>query len=202
MKTIFPIFILTFCCFSCFAAEDEVYRRFLSLVDTNDARAAAIKSPLLVDPTNKVAKVTGVLTLKKLKEEGSVAGLRLGMIMGEVVASWGKPPWIWSHCIDRLPSFAYEDAMLGFEGNCLKVIKFNTGLDMNMAFENGLTTKATIDEWIRVLGKPTERKGFGNGGLLTYAGPKGTMTLFFHYFHKDDEMVAIQLERPEVQPQK
>lgn len=175
------------------ASEGEFYRQFVSLGDTNDFRQQRVRYLALVDTNNGSAKVTGTLNLEALKEEDRIAGIRLGMTMEQIVTSWGKPKWLWAHCLGGLPTMCYEDVMLGFEGNSLKDIRFNADTG-SVRFTNGLSTAFSMDDCVKRLGEPTDRKASGERGLLIYTSAKAKMTLQFD----EGRIITIRLTKPDV----
>jgi hypothetical protein len=173
------------------AGEDEFYRTFISLGDTNDFRQQRVRALGLVDTNNGVAKVTGTLNLETLKEEGGISGIRFGMTMEQIVTSWGKPKWLWANCFGGLPTMCYQDVVLGFDGNSLKDIRFNTDTG-NVAFTNGFSPTSSMDEYVKKLGEPAVRKGSSERGLLIHTSAKAKMTLQFD----DGRIITIRLSKP------
>ena len=77
-------------CLSCLAAEQRFFQQFLSFTASNP-ETWEVLSPLLVDTNNRGFKLTSILTnLAKLKTTASVAGVRPGMTMDEVVSQVGE----------------------------------------------------------------------------------------------------------------
>jgi hypothetical protein len=144
--------------------ESAFYTTFLHSVSTSDlTNIVAVRSPLLVDTSNMVAKVTGSTnSLRKMKEEGELCGVRLGMNMSEVVTTWGKPPRFYTKCHGG-PHFAYCDVGLYFQGDVLQEIYVPaSNLDMfyrsgkDLHFDGELTASSTVHDVAKILGEPTQ----------------------------------------------
>src|SRR5208283_1074765 len=84
---------------------------FLDLAGTNLTHAVGIESPILIDTNNSSCKLTNfVLNLAEAKAKGEVGEARLGMTMGQVVASWGKPHYLYTRCYGG-PRFCYAGGL-------------------------------------------------------------------------------------------
>jgi hypothetical protein len=163
------------------AADQEFYRTFLSIVDTNSLRAVAIKSPLLVDTNNATPKLTNVVVnLSDSKAKGRLGDGRLGMSREEVAACWGKPQFFWSRCFGG-PRCGYADVNVIFEpgSNCVRSI-FCSGRYLPRC-ENGLSAASIEADFLRVLGSPSSCSERAEGAIreLIYGTPAATMCLLF-----------------------
>jgi hypothetical protein len=188
------LLVLAFSCLLTFAGEDQYYRQFLSLVDTNSPYPQGGRIPLLTDTNNSASKVTGTLNLVRLKEQDGIAGIHLGMTMEQVAAKWGKPLWLYSRCFHGMPTMAYNYVQLGFEGNSLKAIRFNTDWDdSKVHFEKDLSTTSPAGVWVKELGEPAARRGSDENGLLIYTSAIATMTLQF----SNGRMTTVGLAKPD-----
>jgi len=173
-------------------AEQEFYRAFLSMVDTNSAVAVAIKSPGMVDTNNTGPKLKDVtISLRSSITNSDLGGIRLGMTMEQVVGRWGKPQHFWSRCGGG-PRFMYKDVSVTFEpaANCATSI---TCFGPLPHFEGGLSGTAKIPEFLGVLGTPTtryDRVKMGSSQLV-YNGPSSRMDLYFD----DGAITSIRLVR-------
>jgi hypothetical protein len=162
-------------CLSLRAADDQFYRDFLSLADTNDPAPRLLKSPLVVDTNNTAPKIAStVVQLDRLRAEGRVADLRLGMTMSEVVGRWGKPRGFYSNC-DGGPRFLFADASVVFRGNALRRIRLSEAV----MFDRGLRGDSGLADWIRVLGEPSKRTDNQYGTYVIYQTPKAVIALAF-----------------------
>jgi hypothetical protein len=175
-RTMRLLFALAFalCCLTSQAADDEFYRLFLSLVDTNDTSPRAISSPLLVDTNNTEPKLTNVMDLEKFLAEGQAGDLRLGMTMGEIKTRWGKPQRFRSNCGGG-PLLGYNEISLVFQNNGLQTVY----LPKTFQFNHGLSMKSNVKDWIRILGEPARRTGSPLHIYYWYATPRAVLFLNF-----------------------
>jgi hypothetical protein len=163
------------CAFSCLAADDSFYRNFLTIADTNISRAVLIESPLLIDTNNTAPKLANsVISLEKLRAEGKVGEVHLGMSMDEVVACWGKPKVFYCRCGGG-PRFIFNDVTLVFQSNALMRIY----LPDKAVFDCGPWDQSTLNDWIRVLGLPSGRTDHRYGSDLRYETPHAVLYLSF-----------------------
>jgi hypothetical protein len=170
-------------------AQDEYYRNFTALTDTNDPIRAF--KPVLVDTNNVGMKVTNaVLNLEKLLQTGEISGLCVGMTMGETVAAWGKPMGGTYRCVHGLPTLFYTGAALAFNGNNLEIMQLPAGPKLS----DGLSSFAAPKDFVHVLG-PAKRHIEKSGGTyaLDYVGPKASIRLYFW----DDRLTYIWIVRSE-----
>jgi hypothetical protein len=192
MRTTRQIFIIiaVLCCWGSFAAEQNIYARFLTA-----ARADAeqpIRDPSLTDTNNLASKVANAgMSLQELKTNGEIGTIRVGMTMEEIVACWGKPKCIWTNCYGG-PRFVYTDSDVIFatSSNCVNAI-FIRRLPI---FENGVTAP-TISELIGLLGEPESRDHYYDGTVseLIYGTPGANLVLEL----SEGRLNFIRLERPE-----
>jgi len=149
------ILIFTLCALDCVAADQEYYRQFLSVVDTNLAVPHVFRSPLLTDTSNTNPKLTNsTVSLKKVTASGEIAGVKLGMTMDEVVSVWGKPlqvRWLYG---DGAPCFLFGGVDLAFKGNQVEKVHI---FDRTFLSQEGLGYRSKVEDWTRVLGEPTQR---------------------------------------------
>lgn len=136
-----------------------------------------ITSPLLVDTNNRSFKLSTILTnLSKLKTTTSIAGVRPGMTMDEVVTQWGKPPELWAKGFEG-PRFAYKEVTVFFDatGNAVKSI-FTEDLP---SLERKLALTPKIEECIHTLGPPNFRDDTASGSesWLIYELPNAVIKL-------------------------
>jgi hypothetical protein len=93
-----------------------------SLVDTNNPR------PMLGDKP---------LPFSRFRAAGELGGIRLGMTMSQVVAVWGKPRTLFTHCGNG-PRFTYGHTVcLFFQEDCLVRISLDERLLERLVFDNG-----------------------------------------------------------------
>jgi hypothetical protein len=192
----FPVVTLLLCCFKCFAAESDFYGRFLSLTTTtNDWRVIGVTNALLVDVNNKAPKLTNaVIPLERLRTEGEVGTIRLGMTMEEVVTRWGKPLWLHPRC-DGGHKFNFSDCSLVFVANCLSKVRFEDGA----VFDHELSAQSNFSAWRRVLGEPTilNKNSYGSGAIYENVGKVRTVLVLA--FEPDGEVKfppALYLDPP------
>ena len=106
------------------AAEKDYYERFISLIDTNLDRSS----------------LTGeVVRLGTLRQKDSIAGVKLGMTMSEVVRICGKPRSLFSNCGGG-PVLGYDVAGFGFKGDKLERITLYSS-------NSGAVAPAMREEW-------------------------------------------------------
>jgi hypothetical protein len=189
----YVLFFALLCGAKCWGVDQEFYRAFLSAVDTNELGAIPIKSPLLVDTNNMAPKLTNVvLSLKHCKASGQLGPVRLGMTMEEVVGCWGKPRYFWSRCFGG-PRFCYADINVVFEpasNSVRSIICFGKDLPR---FDNGLSSSSNMEDFIRVLGAPTNRKNRGDDfAELFYDAPATHMRLDFY----EGSLSSVRLDPP------
>jgi hypothetical protein len=168
------LFLVLYCATSC-AAGSDFYRLFQAAT-TNEQMA--ITSPLLVDTNNMGFKSTNVLLhLKSLKPNGEPSGIRLGMSMEQVVAKWGKPFEIMPRWCLGGPCFFYADAHVWFGAGRNSVQAIDATIPEELA--RTLPAWPTVEDCIRKLGKPSQRKDYADGThcYLVYDSPKGRFRL-------------------------
>ena len=182
------------------AVGQEYYKAFQTFVATNShAKNDWILAPHLVDTNNTALKTTYVLlSVDTAKGLASFGGVRLGMTMEEVVATWGKPIRALRWCQGGGPHFNYTGAKVIFDGtnNCVRMLYlFGEGIESTRG-EKGLTVQSNMEDWIRVLGPPARRSQVRAGYMAsaTYEHAHTTMTL--HFAPGGAPMVSIQLEQP------
>jgi hypothetical protein len=197
MRGCFQLFavIIGFCCHTCCTADDQFYRKFLSVTDTNQTRAIPL-GRLLVDTNNTESKLTNVLlNLDEVRSTGEYAGLRLGMTMGDVITRWGKPCGGCSNgCVHGLTTFFFGgEIALGFEADSLETIWIVPGFFATRhEFGGGLIPESKAQDFVRVLGQPTSRTGDPAHNLrLVYESSKATIVMIFH----EEELMSIYIER-------
>src|SRR5262245_48984390 len=79
------------------AVDTNFYQRFLEA--SNTAKGWFIWDSTLVDTNNYGPVLTNrPLLYAKFSERGELAGIKLGMTMGEVVTAWGKPHTLYPYC--------------------------------------------------------------------------------------------------------
>jgi hypothetical protein len=182
------------------AVGQEYYTAFQTFVATNSQdKHDWILAPHLVDTNNTALKTTNVvLSVGTAKGLARIGGVRLGMTMEEVVATWGKPIRALRWCQGGGPHLNYTGAKVIFDGtnNCVRMLYlFGDGIESTHG-EQGLTVQSNIEHWIRVLGRPA-RRGEVRAGYMasaTYEHAQTTMTL--HFAPGGAPLVSIQLEQP------
>ena len=123
-------------------------------------KKAEMGSPLLVEPTNTAPKLS--LTTNCLAEmcrSGSLAGVRLGANMTDVVTAWGKPPYMLSSCGGG-PRFVYADVALVFRDGALASVELGRGgakyiaNSMSVTFTEGVSLGSSYAAWRAALAQP------------------------------------------------
>ena len=182
----------------CQAAEEQgeaYFTSFQRIVATN-SQQQPILFPLLVDTNNTALKTTNAAcSFDGLKMRADIGSVRLGMTMEEVVSAWSKPILIWKWCQGGGPRFNYTGAKVIWEGtnNCARMIQvFEEGLN-GIQFDGGLTDQSSIDDWIRVLGKPARRNKDGVH-WIAYDLPRATVTL--HFKSEGGGLFSLLMEKP------
>jgi hypothetical protein len=186
---------LLFSCIRCSAADLDFYHRFLSLVDTNDLRAQGVTNALLVDVNNTAPKLTNsAISLQKLRTEGEVGNIRLGMTMEDVVVRWGKPIWLHPRC-DGGHKFNFTDCSLVFVGNSLSKVRFRE----TAVFDQGLSAQSNLKRWEQILGEPTLQSKDSYGSSMVYEKYGSVRTVMMLTFEPDGEVKfppALYLDPP------
>jgi hypothetical protein len=165
-----------FGCLAASAAPQPFRQQYASFVAAHP-ESWDVNSPLLVDTNNRDYKLAGLLTnLARLKTTASVAGVRPGMSMDEVVSQWGKPPVLWIRGFEG-PRFSYKEVTVFFDtsGNGVKSI-FTEDLP-GLERKARLTPK--IEECLRALGPPNFRDDTASGSesWLIYELPNAVVKL-------------------------
>jgi len=145
---------------SSLAAEPQFHQQYLSFAASNP-QSWEVDSPLLVDTNNRAYKLSSILTnLARLKTTATLAGVRPGMTMDEVVAQWGKPPEMWAKGFEG-PRFCYKEVSVFFDasGEAVKSI-FTQDLP---GLERALLKTPKIEECLRALGQPNFRDDTATG---------------------------------------
>ena len=191
---------LALCALAGHAVGQEYYKAFQTFVATNSHdKNDWILAPHLVDTNNTALKTTNmVLSVDTAKGVASSGGVRLGMTMEEVVATWGKPIRALRWCQGGGPHLNYAGAKIIFDGtnNCVRMLYlFGDGIKSTRG-EQGLAVQSNMEDWIRVVGRPARRSEVGAGYMAsaTYEHAQTTMTL--HFAPGGAPMVSIQLEQP------
>ncbi|HYG33914.1 MAG TPA: hypothetical protein VEC99_03970 [Clostridia bacterium] len=167
------------------SSESNYYQRFLSLVNTNEVRPQpGLTNVALVDKKNIAPKLANQnISFQKLIKEGVVGEISLGMTIEAVVSHWGKPLWLHPNC-DGGHRLAYDDCSLIFKGNLLNKIRFGETL----VFDNGLSARSNLKEWLQGAGPPTLRKDTFNRSLLVYETRGKLRTVLLLTFASNGEM--------------
>lgn len=187
---------IAFLSFKCAAAEETYFQQYLRIVDFRQwptGHFTSLKSPFLVDTNNTTGKLkNSVIPVNNLKTNGEIAGIRLGMTTDEVVARWGKPRSI--ACSSPIgPWFGFSDVTLHFKTNSLDRIQFRE----TTRFDHGLRGDSPLDDWVRVLGEPTERTNGEFRSILVYE-TRGMMHIVLVLrFDPDGEMTTTIYRDPE-----
>lgn len=193
-------FLGILCCLSCFAADDEFYRYFLTQADTNDLTPRLLRSPLLVDTNNTGVKLTNTkVKLDTLLSHGELGGIRLGMTMDEVVGRWGKPKGFYTRCGGG-PRFMFTDADLVFRGNAL----WRVWPPGSLVFDKGLTAHSNLRDWTKALGKPTRRVAGTNSSFVLgfYESARCSLRLDIDPDREGRALLTIELPTTPVAPRK
>lgn len=172
----------------------------LSLVDTNNSGPTITNRPL------SLSQFHG----------GELAGIKLGMTMSEVVATWGKPHLVASRCVIG-PRFWYRpgrpigDVSLSFKDDKLVLIAITGRTAKDLVFDRGsLTGRVGRGDYERVLGEPSvqdpkERSLFK--GQIVYR--TGSLRMDFQFTSEDNApakkyllwaSVRIEAEARQAQP--
>ena len=191
-------FIIAFSTLQVWCGEQEYYRQFVAVLNTNDVWGYAITSPLLVDTNNTTTKLTNaVLDFATMSQRGEIAGVRLRMSMEEVVGALGKPPVFWSANRGGGPCFDYGGLAVVFEpsSNSVRRIFVPRRLLESVRFESGLSLRSSMDDWIHVVGEPTTRGEWHapDAIVLAYEKPNGVSLLVFDAATK--KLGGVRLER-------
>lgn len=186
------LLVLSIGCFRSTAGGDDFYRKFLSVVDTNQPGAQPIRSPLLTDTNNLAPKLTNsVVNLNEVYSRGQIGGVRLGMTMEAVTAALGKPRLIYGRCFGG-PRFCYDDVNVIFDPSNNSVMSVFIDGHKLPRMHGGLSATSGVDQFQAILGKPDVRKQKPDFDSLelAYRSPRSTLRLEF----SEGWLANIQLE--------
>jgi hypothetical protein len=142
---------------------------------------AHVTNAVLVDTNNKAAKLTNLtLSLRKMRENGEVGDIHLGMTMDEVVARWGKPFLLAPMCGN---DFLFGDCSLHFRGDSFQSVYF----DENAVFDHGLSARSNLKQWTNILGQPSRRDDDRYGTCLVYETRAAIRTVLYLTFDPDGD---------------
>ena len=120
--------------------------------------------PSLIDTNNTAPKFTpSKLTELVLRPQLAIAGVKLGMTMEQVVATWGRPRWVTQY-FNRTPVLRYSDSVEAWDSYARTSVFFRPGSNSVMVIwvvfdwprgKPWLSPK--VDECFRVLGEPAAR---------------------------------------------
>jgi hypothetical protein len=161
-------------------ADNEFYQRF---VEAKSKTNGFLYEVSLIDTNNSGPNLTNVaVPFAKFAQEGELVGIKLGMTMSEVVAAWGKPRSLFTHCVFG-PRFWYctggksifgvqGGISLSFRDDRLVLIAVYGDLAQRLTFYNGLTGRMSRAECEKLLGPPDvlgpERRGSLYVGEIAY----------------------------------
>ena len=158
----------------------------------------------LVDTNNQGPVFgTNAAPFTRFRTAGELGGIRLGMTMSEVVAAWGKPRQLFTHC-GIGPRFYYgRFAFLFFHEHRLVLISLSDRRLAELVFDNGLKAGLRRPEVEALLGSETPRLARpADGWPIVYVSGGVRTTLSFHYvsrtatsaFHDAEEVDRISVE--------
>jgi hypothetical protein len=133
----------------------------------------------LVD-TNNQGPVFGTkaLPFSRFRTAGELGSIKLGMTMSEVVAAWGKPRQLFTHC-GIGPRFYYGHyTFLFFRENRLVLMSLADELLAGLVFDNGFKAGLRRPEIEALLGSSTPAD---YDWQISYVSGGVRMTLSFHY---------------------
>lgn len=139
------------------AAETSFYQHFTNVLARGER--GFLSDASLVDTNNAGPNLTNApISFARFHGAGELAGIKLGMSMSEVVAAWGKPPFLHSHCVIG-PRFGYGERFfsgvsLFFLGDRLALIGVARNPARGLMFDNGLNGMMTKADFEKVLGAP------------------------------------------------
>jgi hypothetical protein len=160
--------------FTALATAGEYYDRFLATgITNNDPRIRRI--PALVDTNNTGLKLTNLIeTLKHSRGRGALAGIRLGMTMEEVAATFGKPPFLFPSCAGGR-RLCYTDLSVIFDPTNNAAIRIL--IEEFPHSRDAPSPALTVGECIGIFGQPTSRtEGYHD---LIYDSPSERLELRF-----------------------
>jgi hypothetical protein len=179
-------------CLACSTLGGGYYDRFLAALTNEASHLPVIRSPFLVDTNNTTLKVTNVMAaLTADQGKAAFAGIRFDMTMEEVVATWGKPSWLWSWCFGG-PRLCYADASVIFEPASNRV--FRVRIEVSSHWKDVPSPGLTVEECVKALGEPTSRQKEPEGSVrtLVYETRLQKLTLWF----AQGRLFTITAERP------
>ena len=160
-------------------AADESYEQVLSALAPKDT-PTFISDARLVD-TNNVGPLFGnkPLPFSAFVEGGELGGIKFGMTMSQVVASWGKPRELFTRC-GIGPRFWYGHTVsLFFRDGRLVRIVLSDQLLKGLVFDNGLKGTLGSTEVAAVIGSSLSRRN--EEDFLSYSCAGGHLDFGFHH---------------------
>ena len=144
-------------------AEFDYYERFASLTQTNRF------GPALTNAT---------LSLTRIKQNGEIAGVKLGSGMSEAVERWGKPRNMYAECGGG-PVLMFGHGSMAFKGDKVVRVSISPNTVPGLRFEGGLTATNTPAQFAKALGVPDP----GPGPWALYVDcPYGVVELRWSHF--------------------
>jgi hypothetical protein len=142
MRTLLKILLLgatlEFAVFRVNAADFDFYERFASLTQTNRF------GPDLTNAT---------LSLTKIRQNGEIAGVKLGSGMSEAVEKWGKPRNLYAQCGGG-PVLMFGHGSMAFKSDKVVRVSISPNSVPGLRFEGGLTATNTPAQFAKALGVP------------------------------------------------
>jgi hypothetical protein len=150
---------------------EDYYSRFLRQAGTNYSGAlwsggtgVELDAPLLIDTNNTAPRLTkSKLAELTLRPQLTIAGIRLGMTMEQLVSTWGKPRAVglYNH---GAPILSYEDSIELAQTYARANVLFSPGSNSVIAIwftftwiEGEPRLSPNVEECLRVLGEPVAR---------------------------------------------
>lgn len=160
-------------------AEFDFYERFSSLLETNSC------GPNLTNRT---------LLLNNLRQNGDVAGVKIGTSMSAAVELWGKPRNFYASCGGG-PVLMFGHGVLNFRGQQVVRMSIDPHNIPGVRFEKGLTATNTPLEFAQGLGW-NAAPGPAQWYLITES-ESGRMELQWTHFAVDGwQLSSVTFEAP------
>jgi hypothetical protein len=142
------------CCLNCSAKEDDFYAKVLAEIGTN-RESRVLETPSLIEETNRQPNLSeSKLDLKTVHVRSEIAGVRLGMSMEQVVATWGKPRTI-RFCNNHLQLLYADRNAYGVQTGFDLANNSVTNIYVSFPVVDGKPSPGPmVQECLRVFGKP------------------------------------------------
>jgi hypothetical protein len=113
------------------AAEEDFYKSLMALTTPSQRMSLALKEKLEGQQYDPVE---------------SLAGVKLGMTMSQVVKVWGKPNFIWMQPLNDITQLQMRYSHFEFRRDKLIGISIHSASLPGLKLKNGISFKSTLDD--------------------------------------------------------